>query len=86
MAKKAFTIPAWAWMPVGVLALFFLVNYLIAPVAGVKTCPGSLVYCPGVGCVSGQDKCFAGSLGGASQVFSKETFAMKDCPDKTVRV
>lgn len=81
MAKKAFTLPRWAWMPLIVIALFFLLNYVVSPVLGAKTCPGSQVYCPGVGCVSGQDKCFAGSLGGPSKVFSKETF--KTCPDKT---
>jgi hypothetical protein len=84
MAKKdQFVLPRWAWMPLIVIALFFIVNYLVSPVLGVKKCPGSQVYCPGVGCVSGQDKCFAGSLGGASKVFSKETFVMKTCPDKT---
>lgn len=74
MAKKAFVLPIWAWMPLFIIVLFFLLNYLVTPAVGVKTCPGSLVYCPGVGCVSGQDKCFAGSMGGASKVFSKETF------------
>ncbi len=75
MAKsRKFTLPALAWMPLAVIALFFIVNYLVSPVVGAKTCPGSQVYCPGVGCVSGQDKCFAGSMGGASKVFSKETF------------
>lgn len=38
------------------------------------TCKGSYVYCPGVGCVSGVDKCFPYNQGGASSVFSKETF------------
>lgn len=75
MAKKVFRLPTWAWMPVAVLALLLLVNYVVRPVVGAKMCPGSQVYCPGVGCVSGQDKCFAGSLGGASKVFSKETFS-----------
>jgi hypothetical protein len=73
MAKK-FVLPRWAWMPLAIIILFFIVNYIVSPVVGAKTCPGSYVYCPGVGCVSGQDKCFAGSLGGASKVFSKETF------------
>lgn len=81
MAKKAFVLPWWAWMPLAVAALFFIVNYLVSPLAGMKSCPGSQVYCPGVGCVSGQDKCFAGSLGGASKIFSKETFTT--CPDNT---
>jgi hypothetical protein len=38
-------------------------------------CPGSQVYCPGVGCVSGMDKCIPGNRGGPSAVFSKESFA-----------
>jgi hypothetical protein len=83
MAKKAFTLPSWAWMPVVFFAVYFVVNWLVQPVLGAKTCPGSQVFCPGVGCVSGQDKCFPHALGGASKVFSKETFAMKTCPDKT---
>jgi len=43
-------------------------------------CPGSQVHCPGVGCVSGPDKCFPGASGGASKVFYKETFVSKSCP------
>ena len=74
MAKKQFTLPGWAWILAGVVALFFLVNYVVTPMVGAKMCPGSHVYCPGVGCVSGKDKCFAGSMGGPSKVFSKETF------------
>lgn len=74
MAKKAFTLPAWMWMPAAILVLLLLLNYVVFPITRVQACPGSQVYCPGVGCVSGQDKCFAGSLGGASKIFSKETF------------
>jgi len=51
-------------------------------------CPADQFYCPGVGCLSGQDKCKPMSVGGASAVFSKETFDMpsntpvaKNCPD-----
>ena len=51
-------------------------------------CPADQFYCPGVGCLSGQDKCKPMSVGGASSVFSKETFDMpsntpvaKNCPD-----
>lgn len=40
----------------------------------MTSCPGSYVHCPGVGCVSGQDKCFPGARGGPSVVFSHETF------------
>jgi hypothetical protein len=45
-------------------------------------CPGSQVYCPGVGCVSGMDKCFPGSRGGASAVFSKESFSVPQSSPK----
>ncbi len=84
MAKsQKFVLPPLAWMPLIIIALYFLLNKLVFPAVGKQACPGSQVFCPGVGCVSGQDKCFAGSLGGASKVFSKETFAMKTCPDKT---
>jgi len=73
MAKKA-VLPPIVWMPAIILGLLLLLNSLVFPAIGKKACPGSQVYCPGVGCVSGQDKCFAGSLGGASKIFSKETF------------
>ena len=74
MAKK-FQVPLYVWILVAVVALVYLVNVL----PGVKTgmCPGSQVYCPGVGCVSGQDKCFPGAKGGPTAVFSKETFFSK---------
>jgi len=75
MAKKGFTLPKWAWMPLAFFVVFFVVNYFVRPVLGAKTCPGSQVYCPGVGCVSGQDKCFPHALGGAGAIFSKETFS-----------
>ena len=72
---KAFKIPVYVWIVVAAIALVAAVNMI----PGVKGggCPGSQVYCPGVGCVSGQDKCFAGSVGGPSKVFSKETFFSK---------
>jgi hypothetical protein len=81
MAKKARGLPPLIWMPAIILGLFLVLNYLVFPTVGKQACPGSQVYCPGVGCVSGQDKCFAGSLGGPSKVFSKETFTT--CPDGT---
>lgn len=81
MAKKAFTLPRWAWMPIAFFAVFVVVNWFVRPVLGAQTCPGSQVYCPGVGCVSGQDKCFPHALGGAAAIFSKETFS--SCPDGT---
>ncbi len=65
-------IPVWIWpLVAGVLVLIVLRGGM--SVGGGK-CPGSQVYCPGVGCLSGQDKCFPGARGGASAVFSRESF------------
>jgi hypothetical protein len=71
MAKK-FKIPIWVWLVVAAVVLFVVVRG--GTDMASMSCPGSQVYCPGVGCVSGQDKCFPGSRGGASAVFSKESF------------
>jgi hypothetical protein len=54
----------------------------------VNGCAPNQVYCQGVGCVSGKDKCVPMSPGGPSAVFSKETFtqpckAMTSCPGGT---
>ena len=56
---------------------WILVALLVLLLAGVVTiqgpgvqCPGSMIYCAGVGCVSGPDKCKAGYIGGPSAVFS----------------
>ncbi len=57
-----------------VVILAFLALRSFPMVSAAGECPGSYVYCPGVGCVSGQDKCFPGARGGPSKVFSKETF------------
>jgi hypothetical protein len=51
-------------------------------------CLSNQVYCPGVGCVSGKDKCVPMNPGGPSAVFSKEAFTqpckpMKQCPGGT---
>lgn len=77
----------WALVAVAVVAV--VVFMALVPNGGaVKGCPGSQVYCPGVGCVSGMDKCLPGSRGGPSAVFSKEGFASpppgvtKTCPGK----
>jgi hypothetical protein len=80
-------VPMWAIIAAAtvVLAVVFLSN------GGTTTmgqCPGSQVYCAGVGCVSGPDKCVPGAMGGPSKVFSKETFqgqckSMKPCPGGT---
>jgi hypothetical protein len=80
-------IPLWVGVLVGVITLVAL--FLSKGGAqAVATCPGSQVYCAGVGCVSGADKCVPGALGGPSRVFSKETFvneckSMKTCPGGT---
>jgi hypothetical protein len=79
--------PLWLGVLIGVVTLVAL--FLSKGGAkAIADCPGSLVYCPGVGCVSGEDKCVPGSTGGASAVFSKETFvspckSMKPCPGGT---
>jgi len=69
---KGLKIPVYVWIVVAAVALIALVNMI--PGARTGICPGSQVYCPGVGCVSGQDKCFPGAKGGPTAVFSKETF------------
>jgi hypothetical protein len=65
-------IPRWTWYVVAAVlavAVFFMSG------AGPDTsCPGSQIRCPGVGCVSGPDKCIPGNKGGASAVFSREGF------------
>jgi hypothetical protein len=77
--QMAMKIPRWTWyvvVAVAAVAVFFM-----AGAAKQADCPGSQVWCPGVGCVSGSDKCFAGSKGGPSAVFSKEGFeVMKPKP------
>lgn len=78
MARK-FTIPYWAYIVVGIAVALYVFAVPMKTVMKMG-CPGTQIYCPGVGCVSGQDKCFAG---GASKVFSKETFVNKKCPDGT---
>ena len=57
------------WILIGLLILL-LAGYLSIQGPGVQ-CSGSMIYCPGVGCVSGPDKCTAGSQGGPAAVFSK---------------
>ena len=72
MAKKSFKIPRWAYGALALLVVVILAGRGMGAMA--PTCKGSYVYCPGVGCVSGVDKCFPYNQGGASSVFSKETF------------
>jgi hypothetical protein len=77
-------IPIWVGIAVGAVTLVLL--FLSKGGAdAIASCPGSQVYCTGVGCVSGKDKCTPNSAGGPSAVFSKETFegqckAMTTCP------
>jgi len=78
-------VPVWAIVAVVVIVALFLMR---GGTQMMVQCPGSQVYCPGVGCLSGADKCTAGAMGGPSKVFSKETFevqckAMKACPGGT---
>jgi hypothetical protein len=79
--------PLWVGVLVGVVTIVAL--FLSKGGAkAIADCPGSQVYCPGVGCVSGEDKCVPGAVGGPSAVFSKETFvspckSMKTCPGGT---
>ena len=56
----------WFWIALAVLIAF---GYISFQLPGVQ-CPGSMVHCPGVGCVSGPDKCVAGAKGGPSAIFS----------------
>ena len=64
--------PKWTWYAVAVVVLVAVMSLVSSP--ATMGCPGTYVYCPGVGCVSGPDKCFAGNIGGPSAVFSKEGF------------
>ena len=80
MAKKLMS-SRMLWIGAVGLILVVVLYLRLSKLGG--GCPGSQIYCPGVGCVSGQDKCFPGARGGPSAVFSKEGFVSKQCPDKT---
>jgi len=72
--------PRWTWYVI-VAGIAVIVFFMAGGTAIRPDCPGSQVFCPGVGCVSGSDKCFAGNQGGPSAVFSKEGFeVMKPKP------
>ena len=77
------------WIGVAVLVAVLAIAYLSnGGATAMAQCPGSQVYCAGVGCVSGADKCVPGNGGGPTKVFSKETFqgqckSMKPCPGGT---
>ena len=64
--------PRWSWYIV--VAGIAVVVFFMAGTSAQAQCPGSQVMCPGVGCVSGPDKCNPGNKGGPSAVFSKEGF------------
>jgi hypothetical protein len=75
MARKS-KIP---WTTIAIVAIVAAVVYFVvvpALATSMESCPGSQVYCPGVGCVSGVDKCVPGARGGPSKIFSKETFTI----------
>jgi len=73
-------LPKWAPMALGAVLLIGLVITMSHGGSVVGMCPGSQTYCPGVGCLSGPDKCIPGSKGGPSAVFSKEGFANSSFP------
>jgi hypothetical protein len=56
------------WILIALLILV-LAGYVSFQAPGVQ-CPGSMVYCPGVGCVSGPEKCIPGATGGPMATFS----------------
>lgn len=79
--------PAWVGIVLGIgtIALLFLWK---GGAKAINGCAGNQYYCPGVGCLSGPDKCVPANTGGPAAVFSKETFtaecpAKKRCPDGT---
>ena len=71
----------WGLLGLAAVMVFAYVLYTKTPAA--NGCPKSQYYCPGVGCVSGPDKCTPGAAGGPSKVFSRETFVSKKCPGGT---
>jgi len=73
-------LPKWIWGAVAVVVLLGVVMMTMTATAPGGMCPGSQTYCPGVGCLSGPDKCIPGARGGASAVFSKEGFAVGSFP------
>jgi hypothetical protein len=71
--------PRWTWYVI--VAVLAVAAFFMYSGAKQADCPGSQVWCPGVGCVSGPDKCNPGNKGGPSAVFSKEGFeVMKPKP------
>lgn len=73
MARKSRQL--WAtFAPVVVIVALFAFVAMTMGGSSAMTCPHPLYACPGVGCVSGPDKCTPFAQGGPSRVFSKETF------------
>lgn len=73
-------VPKWAMVSLAIALIVGLVimSMVSRPVMG--GCLDTQTYCPGVGCVSGPDKCVPGSKGGPSAVFSKEGFDVGSFP------
>lgn len=65
--------PAWVGIVLGIgtIVLLFLWK---GGAKAINGCAGNQYYCPGVGCLSGPDKCVPANTGGPAAVFSKETF------------
>lgn len=70
MARK---LKVWL-VAVGAVVVLGVLVMTLSPATGMAGCPSNQVYCPGVGCLSGKDKCVPGAKGGPSAVFSKEGF------------
>lgn len=79
MAFKLKKIPLWAIAVLGIVIIVILFNATAGKGQALNGCPSNQYYCPGVGCLSGPDKCVPGNAGGPSAVFSKEGFTMQ-CP------
>lgn len=61
------------WIPIAVVVAVGLlaVVWFVQPVGkAANGCAANQFYCPGVGCLSGADKCKAGNAGGPARVFS----------------
>lgn len=85
MAKKWITrklIIAGIFSFVAVFVLRIVYTAYLGPYV-MNQCVGSQIFCPGVGCVSGRDKCIPGYTGGPDAIFSRETF--KQWPGAGVR-
>jgi hypothetical protein len=69
------------WAPIALVALLLVVLVMASHGAvGGGMCLDTQTYCPGVGCLSGPDKCVPGAKGGPSAVFSKEGYANSSFP------